>query len=72
MHQPGPAQPFERVGGSLFRNVWIAVGSKRVFDWLLELVGWQAASPFKRGLVRLTALVMVGAAAAVVAVLLGR
>jgi hypothetical protein len=43
-----------------------------VLDWLLELVGWSAASPFKRGLVRLAVLVAVGVAAAVVAVLLGK
>jgi hypothetical protein len=43
-----------------------------MLDWMLELVGWSAASPFKRGLVRLAVVVAVGVIAAVVAVLLGK
>jgi hypothetical protein len=43
-----------------------------MLDWVLELVGWSAASPFNRAVVRLGILVAVGALAAVVVVLLGK
>jgi hypothetical protein len=43
-----------------------------VLDWVLEFLGWSAASRYKRALVRLAVVVAVGMTAAVVAVLLGK
>jgi hypothetical protein len=43
-----------------------------MLDWMLELVGWSAASRFKRGIIRLAVLLAVGAAAGVMVTLLGK